>query len=224
MHVDVPKLPMESMKDVAKHYLMIVLGILTALGLEAWIEHAHHQHAAEAASTQIEAEIHENRQAVQHALDNDRAREAVLKKIRDGLIADIKSNATDAVIMQHLQQEAPDGVYLDWRWPSLNHTAWEVAIANQSAGWIDSDKLHRYATVYSAQDAHAALMHTDMPLVIDGPRMNDVLLQLQMGQVQPKELLLSVNQMWEIANESSQNLTVLAQLMDGTLTGPGSAH
>ena len=50
MHFELPRVRIHSMKDFIKHYLMIVLSILTALGLEAWIEHAHHAHAAEAAS------------------------------------------------------------------------------------------------------------------------------------------------------------------------------
>ena len=43
---------------------MIVLSILTALGLEAWIEHTHHRHAAEVAGAQIEAEIRANLEGV----------------------------------------------------------------------------------------------------------------------------------------------------------------
>ena len=60
MHLELPKARVESLKDFLKHYLMIVLSILTALGLEGWIEHTHHAHAAETARAQIEAEIRAN--------------------------------------------------------------------------------------------------------------------------------------------------------------------
>jgi hypothetical protein len=219
MHVDLPKLPMESFKDLAKHYLMIVLGILTALSLEAWIEHAHHKHAADEASAKIEAEIHENRMAIEAALDNDKARENALAKVRDGLINDIKSNATDAVVIQHIQAEAPDGIYLDWRWPTLRHEAWDVAVANQSAGWIDDDKLHRYTTVYSAQNAHSAMMANDVQFVMDGPRMVNAEIDLQTGYVQPRELLHTIHQMWGLSQESSHNLTTLLQTIDDQMSG-----
>ncbi|WP_153242627.1 hypothetical protein [Frateuria defendens] len=33
MHLELPKVPLHSLKDFLKHYLMIVLSILTALGL-----------------------------------------------------------------------------------------------------------------------------------------------------------------------------------------------
>ena len=46
MHFEVPKVKMHSLREFLQHYLMIVLSILTALGLEQWIEGAHHRHAA----------------------------------------------------------------------------------------------------------------------------------------------------------------------------------
>jgi hypothetical protein len=60
MHLELPKLRLHTLADFIKHYLMIVLSILTALGLEAWIEHTHHDHAARLATTKIEAEIRVN--------------------------------------------------------------------------------------------------------------------------------------------------------------------
>jgi hypothetical protein len=224
MHVDVPKLPMDSLKDLAKHYLMIVLGILTALGLEAWIEHAHHRHAAEAASVQIEAEIHENRLAIQAAIDNADARASLLQKVRDGLIQDLKSNATDVAILQHIHTEAPDGLYLDWRWPTLRHEAWDVAVANQSAGWIDNDKLHRYATVYAAQNTRSTLATAEIQLILDGPRMLNAMVDLETNEVQPRELLHSVNQMWGAQTDSRQSLTVLAKTIDDAMGEQVASH
>jgi hypothetical protein len=59
MHFEVPSLP-HSVKEFAAHYFMIVVSILTALGLEATVEHLHHKHAAEAAQKSIEQELHNN--------------------------------------------------------------------------------------------------------------------------------------------------------------------
>jgi hypothetical protein len=219
MHVEAPEHPIKSIKDVAKHYLMIVLGILTALGLEAWIEHVHHVHAAEAASAQIEAEIRDNRQAIQVALDNARARESALRKIRDGLVQDIKSNTPDDVVIQHIHAVGPDGPSLNWHWPSLRHEAWDVAVANQSAGWIDNDKLHRYATIYAAQNLRGTLATTDLQLVLDGPRMINALIDLQAGEVQPREMLHTVSQMWGAQSDNSQNLAALAKTIDDAMAG-----
>ena len=46
MHIELPKIRLHSLREFATHYLMIVLSILTALGLEAWIERVHHERAA----------------------------------------------------------------------------------------------------------------------------------------------------------------------------------
>ncbi|HTV84610.1 MAG TPA: hypothetical protein VME63_04350 [Dyella sp.] len=218
MHVEPAKMPMETMKDLAKHYVMIVLGIVTALALEAWVEHVHERHAAEAASTQIEAEIRTNRSEIDKARARDTQRMHDLQKLRDVLVQDIKAHASDAQIIQHMQQNAPDGLYLDWRWPILRHEAWDVAVANQSAGWIDNDKLRRYAAVYAAQNARSTLMSEDLPIVLDGPRMVDVIIDLQVGNVQPTELLHVVNQMVWLTNEASHNLEGLAATIDAAMS------
>jgi hypothetical protein len=224
MHVELSKMPMETMKDLAKHYLMIVLGILTALALEAWVEHVHERHAADAASAQIEAEISANRKEIDKAHANDVERMHDLEKLRDMLVKDIKAHATDAEILQHFQQQTPDGLYLDWRWPILRHEAWDVAVANQSAGWIDSDKLRRYAAVYAAQNASSTLMSEDLPAVLDGPRMIDATIDLQTGNVQPGELLHVVNQMASVANESAHNLENLASRIDAAMASASTSH
>jgi hypothetical protein len=214
---------METAKDLAKHYLMIVLGILTALGLEAWIEHLHHRHAAAVASTQIEAEIRENKLAIEQARDRDRARMQVFEKIREGLINDIKSNATNATIIQHIHEEAPDGLYLDWRWPQLRHEAWDVAVANQSAGWIDSQTLHRYTTVYSAQNFRSAEINAFIQSILDGPRMMDAMTDLDIGEVQPRQLLYVVSQMLGLASDTSSSLNLLDQEIDKAMSGNSAA-
>lgn len=209
MHLELPKVRLESLKDFLKHYLMIVLSILTALGLEAWIEHTHHRHAAATASAEIEAEIQGNLEQIEHIRAHDLERMHALEAVRDGLLHDIQAHDSDAVCLQHAQARMPDGLYLDYRWPVLRHEAWSVAVANQSAGWIDSARLRRYSTVYALQDASAALMTADMSIVLDGPRMNDAMIDLQTGSLTARELLHVVNQMAGTVNEAVHNLDSL---------------
>lgn len=209
MHLELPKVRLESLKDFLKHYLMIVLSILTALGLEAWIEHTHHRHAAATASAEIEAEIRGNLEQIEHIRAHDIERMHALEAVRDGLLHDIQAHDSDAVCLQHAQARMPDGLYLDYRWPVLRHEAWSVAVANQSAGWIDSAQLRRYSTVYALQDASATLMTADMSMVLDGPRMNDAVIDLQTGSLTARGLLHVVNQMAGTVNEAVHNLDSL---------------
>lgn len=209
MHLELPKARLASLNDFLKHYLMIVLSILTALGLEAWIEHSHHRHAAATASAEIEAEIQGNLEQIEHIRVHDVERMHALEAVRDGLLHDLQAHDTDAVCLQHARARMPDGLYLDYRWPVLRHEAWSVAVANQSAGWIDGAQLRRYSTVYALQDASATLMTADMSMVLDGPRMNDAIIDLQTGTLTAHDLLHVVNQMAGTVNEAVHNLDSL---------------
>jgi hypothetical protein len=141
----------------------------------------------------------------------NRGRMASLDKLRDPLKADVESHASADAIKQHIHELAPDGIYLDWRWPTLRREAWDVAVANQSAGWIPADRLRRYSAVYAAQDTRTRLIFMDVPSVFDGPQMLDTQIDLQTGNAQPLELLHTVNQMSGVASEATHNLQALAR-------------
>ena len=226
MHIEPQNFSLESFKDVAKHYLMIVLSILTALGLEAWIEHTHHTHAAATASVQIEAEIRQNLADIDTDIAHDSARMQALGKLRDQLQADVESHATLDTVQQHIHQLAPDGIYLDWRWPNLRQEAWNVAVANQSAGWIDATRLRSYSTVYAAQEASTRLIFMDVPSIYDGPQMENTMLDVHTGDYQPRDLLHVVNQMCGVASEATHGLQALAQRIHAAMPGlpPAAAH
>ena len=210
MHIEPPNTRLASFKDFARHYLMIVLSILTALGLEAWIEHTHHAHAAATASMQIEAEIRQNLADIDTDIAHDRARMEFLDRLRDRLKADVESHAAVETVKQHIHELAPDGVDLDWRWPILRREAWDVAVANQSASWIAVDRLRSYSTVYAAQDASTRLIFMDVPSIFDGPQMQNTILDMQTGNYRPDDLLHTVNQMSSVASEAMHGLQGLA--------------
>jgi len=216
MHVEVLKARLESLKDFAKHYLMIVLSILTALGLEAWIEHTHHQHAAQTASTQVEAEIRTNLAEVRASLAKDAHQAKVLAALRDALVADFKAHATDQAIASHIQTLATDGFDLNLSWPTLRQEAWDVAVANQSASWIDEPRMRRYSAAYASQRDMATTLGANLALVMNGPRMMDAMTDLRTADIQPREFLHVVSQMAAMLEQAQNNLRVLERhLQDG---------
>ncbi len=217
MHLELPMGALHSLKDFARHYVMIVVSILTALGLEAWIEHTHHLHAAESAQMRIDAEVRLNLQDIRkvHAYDVERTRE--LNRLRDALVADIKANAPQATIEQHVRDNAPDGIFLDVRWPTLRHEAWDVAVADQSAGWMPSSRLAEYSGVYALQQRADALIGQEKTMVLNGPRMFDTLVDLQTGSFQPRELLHVVTQMAGLLDETSKILESVEQRIEDGL-------
>lgn len=150
MHFEIPKLPIRGFKDFARHYLMIVLSILTALGLEAWIEHAHHTHAAELASRHIQAELQANLDGVRNSYETNEQRLVSLHQLDDAITGDIRDGKADAAINQHIHALG-NQFNLSLDWPIFANQAWDVAVANQSASWMDSAALSRYSAAYSRQ-------------------------------------------------------------------------
>lgn len=221
MHLELPSAPLKSLKDFLKHYLMIVLSILTALGLEAWIEHAHHRHAAEVASAQIDTEIRTNLGEVHTALVEDTQRAASFAHIRDSLEQDLKANTPDATIVQHiLAQTGNSGFNLNLRWPTLRQEAWDVAVANQSVSWMDKDRMYRYSAAYATQRETLSNLAANLTLVMNGPRMVDTATDLRSGNVQPREFLHVIAQMTVTLDQATLSLHILEQKLQSALPAP----
>ena len=212
MHLELPNVPLKSLRDFLKHYLMIVLSILTALGLEAWIEHVHHRHAAETASEQIESEIRSNLSQIHTALTEDAERAQTLARIRDSVERDLTANTSEADIAKHILSLTKDRSFnLNLRWPTLREAAWDMAVANQSASWIDKDHMYRYSAAYAAQRDMSRTLAANLALVIDGPRMIDTATDLRSGNVQPHAFLHVIAQMTTMLEQAKTTLDQVEQ-------------
>jgi len=221
MHVEVPKIKMHSLREFLQHYLMIVLSILTALGLEQWIEHAHHRHAAEHASAQIEAELRNTLNDVQGAIDMDEKKLAPLIAIDEAISADVRKGVSDVQINQHIRALSK-GFAIGINWPAFNSQAWDVAVANQSATWIDAERLHRYAVAYAALRDAANWTTHNATVTLNAPRMIDLQTRIQLGKdVDPMEFL-SVSQQMIISSKGTiQYLKDASAPIEAALASPG---
>lgn len=189
MHLELPKARLQSLKDFAKHYLMIVLSILTALGLEAWIEHVHHADAAAVAVARMSHELSDNLAGLDDAFARNQATLARLRELEQRVRADIASGQTDAQINADIHAHRELFV-VGINFPTQSTDAWEVAVANQSAGWIDAASLERYSSAYSADRSLTSWVQHDAMLMFDAPRMVDVRSDLQLGSpVAPRPFL-----------------------------------
>lgn len=223
MHLELPHVPLKSLKDFLKHYLMIVLSILTALGLEAWIERTHHIHAAEFGGRQIEAEVHSNLLAVESDLRNDTKQLERLDKIRASVAQDFKSHLPDELIKQHILAQVNDKFDLNMTFPALRHEAWDVAVANQSASWIDPERMQRYSAAYASQRDALATMAENATLLTSSTNLSDVIADLRTGDVQPREFLHTVSQMTALQQQTVNSLKILEKQLNDALTAkPGA--
>jgi len=223
MHLELPKVPLKTFSDFLKHYLMIVLSILTALGLEAWIEHAHHTHAADIGSQQIEAEIRSNLAAVQKDLQHDTEQLGRLNKIRDGVIQDLKSRMPDDVIKQHIFAQTSNHFSLNLSFPTLRQEAWDVVVANQSASWIDAERMQRYSAAYARQRDTVNKMAENTTLLSGNGHLIDVIADLQINEVQPREFLHTISQMTALQQQAVNELTELEDQLNSSLTPKSKA-
>jgi hypothetical protein len=206
MHFEIPKLPIRGFKDFAKHYLMIVLSILTALGLEAWIEHAQHTHAAALASQQIEAELQSNLDGVRHSYQSNRQRLVSLQQLDDVIAKDVRDGKPDGAINQHIQA-LKNEFRLSLDWPIFSNQAWDVAVANQSASWMDRAALSEYSAAYSKQRDVASWMTQDSSLFLDAPHLASLSTRLDLGrEVDPIEFLTVLRQMIITSSETQLHL------------------
>ena len=217
MHIEPPTSRLASFRDFAKHYLMIVLSILTALGLEAWIEHAHHAQAAATASMQIEAEISGNLAEVDADVQQDNRQLQKLDKIRDTVIQDLKAHAPDDVTRQHILALTGDDFDLHLHFPTLRHEAWDVAVANQSASWIERERMQRYSAAYANMRDSLDMMREDTAILMNGTGMVDTIADLSTGDVQPRQFLHVVSQMRAMIDQTTQNLRLLKKPLQAAL-------
>jgi hypothetical protein len=220
MHLELPRVSLHSMKEFATHYLMIVVSILTALGLEALIENAHHRHAAEAAREAIVAEIGQNIADVRGALEQDRLRlkplEALGDTVRKALVDGLPAPQLSALITQHAQA----GIDVGLHYPLLHREAWDVAVANQSASWIDAAELRRLSAAYTwGVDSRAS----DLALFLDAPRFVSAISDARMGTADPREFLRVLDQAATALRSTVYRYEAVEAALQRALAAPGEA-
>jgi ABC-type multidrug transport system fused ATPase/permease subunit len=195
MHFEVPKA--KTFKEFGGEYLMIVISILTALALEHGVQTLHHRHLAHEASEKMEAELRENIGQVNNVLAYNEPKRQALEKVRDQMQAAIRGKTTEA---------------------------WEAAVANQAVTWMPREGLERYASVYGWIRDTSTLAHNGSLAFLDGPRLRDVMSNVQMGSSNPQEIFRTVNQLIDAYNNLDDNLKALNTLMQQVVAEPGGAH
>jgi hypothetical protein len=222
MHFELPQSRLDTLKQFLRHYLMIVLSILTALGLEQVIVSVHEKNAAREASEQIEAEIRANLADIRDASERDDAQSKVLAKVRDMVAEGLKARQPDATIEATILQATREkGFNLNLQWPTLRHEAWDVAVTNQSASWIPADKMKGYSAAYAYQRDASNGITSDIHLLIDGPRLIDTLTDLRSDTVDPRSFLHVAGQMTIMLNASRDNLRELQKHLEEALAHDG---
>jgi hypothetical protein len=174
---------------------MIVVSIVTALGLEHAVQTYHHRHLAHDASERIEAELRTNQKEIQSVLKHNQEMQRRTEKVRVAFLEEVKRGTPQQAAIDHLLAQDKDALGLSIHSPTLRHEAWDVAVANQAASWIDPAKLERYAALYAHMRDVDAISNGGANRFIDGPQMVNMFSDIQLGKAQARDVLRTLTQM-----------------------------
>lgn len=206
-----------AMGSFAREYLMVVLGVLTALGLGQWVVQVKQDQDAATASIQIDAELRANIADIRNARKVDLDHLRYFTEIRDEVMRDFRAHLSEADIARHILARTNQGVLPDARWPVLHHEAWDVAVANQSASWIDNGRMRRYAVAYASIRTADERKNTDVSLVMEGSHLLDVMADLEINQVRPHQFLYTTSRITMMLHDTEGRLSALDKTLDRAL-------
>ena len=213
MHFEVPKLP-HSLKEFAAPYVMIVVSILTALGLEAAVERLHHRHAAEEAQAALESELRTNLAELRSSNADNAKRIRPLEELTALLIEDFDNHVPTAQIRQQMAEHVKAGIDLGVFYPQLHHEAWDVAVANQSASYMPPETLRRLSVAYAAQ---REVNLGSLTAFVNLPAFVDALTDARVGASDPHEFLRAIRQAALTVRRANDKLAALERELAGAL-------
>jgi hypothetical protein len=149
IHVFADKL--RSYKELAVHYLLIVLGILTAMGLEQCNESRHHAQQAAAAEKAIVAELRGNLKSLSGVIERQQKSLVILQAAEARLgdktfaVPDLEARA-QAVLSDFEKSNEEIGFNI----ATQRRTEWESAIAGQTLQHMDRSKVVAFTKVYAS--------------------------------------------------------------------------
>jgi hypothetical protein len=209
MQVDQPHHPPSSLHDFLRQYAMIVLSILTALALEHVAVSFQNRAAAAASRLRIEAELASNMQDLKHAEDTNQANNKAVAALLHALVDHLKAGKPIDPEVDALTKPVFD--HFEIAVPTLQRSAWESAIADQSAGHLSAPDLRRYSEIYAA----SADVGTTAQLLLGGEWLThgaELLLDVRLGKVDERNLAnllvryLIAEQQIEASQESLSDL------------------
>ena len=141
MDVHAPHEPVHTWRDFALHLVVVTIGLVIALSLEAFVEHLHQRHLLHTAETNLRIELQDNRTYLagdEHQLDRT---EAELQQDIATLIAR-KSNPSVA-----------EPLNFGWVWNGTQDSAWTTARDSGALALMPFDTQQAWSVIYGQQGA-----------------------------------------------------------------------
>jgi len=206
MHFEVPK--SKSLREFGGEYLMIVISIATALGIEHMVQTVHHQHKAEEAAQRMQTELRLSLAEIERVTAHNKVQIEEATALQKGLLADIKNKVAGQKAMDNFFESSKGKFNVSLQIPGFKHEAWDVAVADQSASWMSPRELQRYSGAYAdLRDAQQAA--TVGMSLLTGSTMLKTMSNLEMDTSSPQELyymLSELNFSYKQVNSSLEDL------------------
>jgi hypothetical protein len=192
---------------------MIVLSILTALGLEHIAVGFQDGAAAAASRVRIEAELAGNLADLKTSEQQNLKAEAKLRALMQALMPLVRAGKpidppTEALLR-------PTFALFSISSSTWQRSAWDAAIADQSAGHLPAKELSRYSQIYAAAaDEDAALQ-----IVLGGDwltQASDMVVDWQLGHIDPAATAKVVARFLVASVQTERGEESLIGLIEGT--------
>lgn len=205
---DIRRIQVHSLREFFKEFLMIVVGILTAITIEHYYTLSHKRHLAEKAAEQVHLEIKANLEsATQGIADNQKSIDTFVA-LEQGIVADLEAKLGREQLIASLEKRM-DGHYgIGAHVIEPAQDAWDAAIASQAVVHMEASELQAFSRLYATQRAITSDLagYQQAMRTVTWSHWNSVITDLQFHRVEAVEFLKALR-------EYTGNLRVLNNKM-----------
>ena len=135
------------------------------------------------------------------------------KRMKAILLADIKAGVDDKGAVKHAITATGGRFGVSMVTPSLQREAWDVAVANQSLSYMQSDRLKHYATQYATMRDLQTVMANKGNDFLDLTQVANLFSNFELGELNARELYRVLTQMGSVYESNASMLAALEKLL-----------
>jgi plasmid stability protein len=218
MPLESPESLSRSIRKFLREFIMIVVSITCALALEQTVSSLHHRRSAEQSRRQILQELRSNLAEVQRVAQANeqhaRQMNAAYKELLKQALAGVPSQKINDAFVARF-----DGAALGITLPNLRHGAWDVAVANQSATYIDDASLRNFSVAYASIKDFSSSFGSAIE-VTNLPGLTMLITDLQLRRATSLELLRTLSRATTTFQLVKENLTDLGRQLEESTKEP----
>jgi len=173
VEIHTPEGSIHSLRQFFIHLLMIVLGILIALGIDQFKDYLHHRHIAYQARENLRMEIERNRKRLTDNLNN----ESKLRSVLQDLLAN------EPQVMREPEAAKRRIVAVEPSFAVLESTGWDTALATQAVAYMEYSEVEGYGNIYVGQRVFNDLENKFATVWLDLSTYGDNPQKLQPGEI-----------------------------------------